>query len=207
VEAFFDKHPQIPFVTPTSPVYRDIRAAYIKDSPITPLGIARPRTAEDVAAVVAFAAARGIEISVRTGGHDLFGRAFVQGGLAIDMRELAYAKISEDRKTVRIGGGTLAIAVTEALTAEGLATAVGSFPTVGFVGWATLGGYGPFAPNYGLGVDQIVGAKIVNGEGRVVDADEDMAVALRGGGGALGVVVEMTVNVYPLKNVSSPFLR
>ncbi|KAK0385350.1 hypothetical protein NLU13_7826 [Sarocladium strictum] len=201
VEAFFAKHPHIPFLTPSSPGYRELRAAYIKDSPTTPLGIARPRTAEDVAAIVTFATAKGVQFSVRTGGHDLFGRSFVDGALAIDMRDLAYVQLGDDRETARIGGGTLAIAVADALSREGVATPLGSFPTVGFVGWATLGGYGPLAPNYGLGVDQIVAARIVNAEGRVVDAVVDVLFALRGGGGALGVVVELTVKVYPLKNV------
>ena len=43
----------------------------------------------------------------------------------------------------------------------------GTVASVGYTGWATLGGYGPLILHYGLGVDQIIGAKIVNSLGEV----------------------------------------
>lgn len=55
--------------------------------------------------------------------------------------------------------------------------------------------------NYGLGVDQIVGAKVVNHEGRIVEADDRMLQVIRGGGGTLGVIVALTIKVYPLDKV------
>lgn len=73
---------------------------------------------------------------------------------------------------------------------------------MGYVGWSTLGGYGPFSTCYGLGVDQIVAAKVVNAEGQIVDADNDMLTGIRGGGGTLGVITELTIKVYPLEKVS-----
>ncbi len=75
---------------------------------------------------------------------------------------------------------------------------------MGYVGWATLGGYGPFSPNFGLGVDQIVAAKLVNHKGELIEADDELLKGLRGGGGIFGVVVEMTIKVYPLKEVRFP---
>lgn len=61
---------------------------------------------------------------------------------------------------------------------------------------------------YGLGVDQIAGAKYVNAEGVLVDAAADELIAIRGGGGCLGVITEMTIKIYPLKEVSlSPINR
>lgn len=73
---------------------------------------------------------------------------------------------------------------------------------MGYVGWATLGGYGLFAPLYGLGVDQIVGAKLVTATGEVIDCTEEVLKGVRGGGCTLGVIVEVTVKVYALKQVS-----
>jgi FAD/FMN-containing dehydrogenase len=52
-----------------------------------------------------------------------------------------------------------------------------------------------------MGVDLILGAKLVNHEGRVVEADERMLQAIRGGGGTLGVIVEMRIKVFPLDKV------
>lgn len=73
---------------------------------------------------------------------------------------------------------------------------------MGYVGWSTLGGYGPFSACHGLGVDQIIGAKVVNAKGEVVDADDEMLMAIRGAGGTLGIIVELTIKVYPSGNVS-----
>jgi len=55
-----------------------------------------------------------------------------------------------------------------------------------------------------LGVDQIIGAKIVDARGEIVKADEELLKAIKGGGGAFGVVVEVTVRVYKLDRVCSP---
>lgn len=52
-----------------------------------------------------------------------------------------------------------------------------------------------------MGVDQILGAKVVNCEGRIVEADNRMLQVVRGGGGTLGVIVAMTIKVYPLDKV------
>jgi hypothetical protein len=52
-----------------------------------------------------------------------------------------------------------------------------------------------------LGVDQIVGAKLVNWEGSVVEADEDMLYAIRGAAESVGVIVGMTIKTYTLKQV------
>lgn len=76
--------------------------------------------------------------------------------------------------------------------------------SVGYVGWATLGGYGPFSSSHGLGADQIVGAKVVDAKGELVEADEELLKGIRGGGGIFGIIVELTIKVYPLKEVSLP---
>lgn len=54
----------------------------------------------------------------------------------------------------------------------------------------------------GLGSNQIVGGKVVNARGILVNADEGMLKGLRGGGENFGVVVELTVKAYALKYVS-----
>ena len=53
-----------------------------------------------------------------------------------------------------------------------------------------------------MGVDQIIGAKVVNANGEIQDADEEMLVGIRGGGGSLGFIVELTIKVHPIRPVS-----
>jgi FAD/FMN-containing dehydrogenase len=79
----------------------------------------------------------------------------------------------------------------------------GSVGSVGYVGWSTNGGYGPFSSLYGLGVDQIVGAKLVNYKGELVEASDDLLKGIRGAGNIFGVIVELTIKVFPLKEVST----
>jgi hypothetical protein len=64
-------------------------------------------------------------------------------------------------------------------------------------------GYGIMAGKYGLGCDQIVGAKVVLADGRTVDADERLLKGLRGAGPAFGVIVELEIKVYPLTEVNA----
>jgi FAD/FMN-containing dehydrogenase len=80
----------------------------------------------------------------------------------------------------------------------------GTISSVGYVGWSTLGGYGPLSSFYGLGVDQIIGARIVDAQGQIVDANDEVLAGVRGGGGTLGIIVELTIKVYPLEKVSLP---
>jgi hypothetical protein len=63
-------------------------------------------------------------------------------------------------------------------------------------------GYGPFSSRYGLGVDNILGAKIVNWKGEILEADERLLKGIRGGGGAFGIIVELRIKLYPLNTVS-----
>jgi len=65
------------------------------------------------------------------------------------------------------------------------------------------GGYGQWGPNYGLGLDGIIGAKVVNQNGDIIEADEELLKGIRGAGGFAGVIVELTIKVYPLRTVSA----
>jgi len=202
LESFLDKHPHIKLITPSSPDYASLRAAFSLDNTATPLAIVRPQDAKDVALLVEFVKTRGIPFTIRTGGHNLHGQSIIEGTLSIDMRDIAYVDVDKQSFTAKVGGGVLLAGLAEALAKEGLATPIGTVPSVGYVGWATYGGYGPFSGNFGLGVDQILGARLVDVSGRIVEADEKLLKGIRGAGGIFGVIVELTIKVYSLKTVS-----
>jgi len=200
--SFLHGYPTIQYATPNSPKYSNLRATYSLDNPAVPLAIVRPKNAEEVAATVRFARANGIKPVVRSGGNSLFGKSMIQGALIIDMRDIAYININDSKTSATIGGGILFSDLAEVLTKEGFATALGTIPFIGYAGWSTYGGYGPFSAQYGLGCDNILGAKVVNWKGEVVEADTDMLKGIRGAGGAFGPIVELTIKLYPLMNVS-----
>ena len=202
LQTFLTDHPHITFVTPSSPNYSTLRAVFSLDSTAKPLAIVRPKSASDVALLVKYAKSNDIQFVVRTGGHNIFGLSIVEGALTIDMRDINYVDINKQGSTARIGGGILEGELAEQLEKDGLATPTGNVGSIGHVGWATYGGYGMFRSNFGLGVDQIVGAKLVDAKGEVVDTDEKLLNGIRGAGGIFGVIVELTIKVYPLKTVS-----
>jgi FAD/FMN-containing dehydrogenase len=200
ITAFLQGQPGIKYATRTSQDYPTLRASF-SNNPALPLIILRPQRADDVAAIVSHCVAQHVDFVVRAGGHEIYGRSTVQDAVTIDLRDIAHVQVSEHKQTARIGGGILFRKLLEELETHSLVTAVGGVATVGWTGWATLGGYGPYSPSFGLGVDQIVGAKVVNAEGKVVDADNLMLKGIRGAGGNFGVIVELAIKVYPLQEV------
>ncbi|RYP43248.1 hypothetical protein DL768_010017 [Monosporascus sp. mg162] len=193
----------IGLVTPQSGAaeFEAARACFVRREEDAPLAVARPRTVADVQALVRYCVANGVDFVIRGGGHDCGGRTQVRSALTIDVRGLDYVRVAEDGKTAAVGGGVILRNLTRVLDGRGLVTPVGTVASVGYVGWATLGGYGPFSTAYGLGADQIVGAKLVNPKGELVDADDELLKGIRGGGGIFGVIVELTIKVYPLKEL------
>ncbi|RJE24010.1 FAD binding domain protein [Aspergillus sclerotialis] len=198
---FLAHHPHISYATPSSPDYERLRCCFIINNAIKPPLIVCPVTATDVSYLVSVMKTHSIPFTIRSGGHDLFLRSLATHAVTIDLRDIAHVQIDHESQSARIGGGVLIGGLATQLANAKLATAFGTIPTVGYVGWAIHGGYGMLSAHYGLGVDQILGARVVNANGDLVDADDSMLKGIRGGGGILGVIVELTIRVYPLEKV------
>ena len=66
-----------------------------------PVLIARCRGVADVVDAVNLARALGLEVSVRGGGHNVAGRATVEGGVMIDLARMKGIYVDASRRTVR----------------------------------------------------------------------------------------------------------
>jgi FAD/FMN-containing dehydrogenase len=176
-------------LTPSSPDWTSTKAAYISDNPAQPLAIAKPRNAEQVGTCVKIARKHSVSLTVKVGGHDGAGRCIVDGCLVVDLREIKHVKLADNRQTATIGGGVLTGDVVKQLEPHGLVTPFPFVHTVGYAGWAMMGGYGWLASNMGLGVDQIVGARVVTYKGDIIDADAELLKGIRGAGGNFGVCI------------------
>ncbi|KAI9929661.1 hypothetical protein ASPWEDRAFT_172675 [Aspergillus wentii DTO 134E9] len=201
LEAFLENHPAIKYIPPSSPNYSTARKIFNCSRPDNPLAIVQPQSATDVSVIVKYAKLNNLPFTIRVGGHNLEGRSLVEGALLIDLRALNGVKIADDRQTAIVQGGIIQAELGKKLWDEGLVTPVGTTPSVGYVGWAVYGGYGSFSGHWGLGVDQIVGATVVNPEGEIITADESLLRGIRGAGGLFGVIVDLTIKVYPLKTL------
>ena len=202
VEHFRRVHPDLPWITSDSSSYAEKRHIFRLDNPSVPRAIAVPQKAEDVAAIIRLVRQLKIPVTVRSGGHDTWGRSIVQDGICIDMRDINFVEVSPDRKTARIGGGILTGQLLEVLEKEDLVAASGSVPDVGYISWATLTGYGPMSTGWGLGVDQIVEVEAVNAQGEIAPAGPELLAGFRGAGGHFGVAVSLKIKIYELKTVS-----
>lgn len=202
LEAFLRDYPDIRYTPPSSPLYETEKKIWNLKPGSNPLAIVHPKSAEQVSALVKFVRSHEIKFTIRAGGHNLQGRSTAEGALTIDMREFVSVKVAADGRTATVGAGILQLELAKSLWDEGLATPIGSIPSVGYVGWAMYGGYGPFSSHWGLGVDQIVGVTIVNASGEIVTADSRLLKGIRGAGGVFGIIVDVSIKVYPLKSVS-----
>ena len=170
--------------------------------PGEPAVVVQPATPGQVGEALRFAAAEGIGVGVRSGGHG--GAHFDNdGGMVIDLSN--FTKIEVDGTTVRIGGGALWGDVAAELAKYDLALTSGDTKSVGVGGLTLGGGVGWLVRKYGLAFDSLIGAEVVLASGEVVTASADenpvLFWALRGGGGNFGVVTTFVFEAHKLDGV------
>jgi FAD/FMN-containing dehydrogenase len=171
-----------------------------------PALVVRPRDADEVAAALRHAVRHGLDISVRSGGHSALGHGTNTGGMVLDLAHLdAVELVDAGRRLVRVGGGATWGRVAAALDPHGLGVTSGDTKEVGVGGLTLGGGIGWMVRKHGLAVDNLVGARVVTADSRVVtasaDENADLFWALRGGGGNFGVVVDFDFVAQPVTTV------
>lgn len=167
-----------------------------------PAVVAGCANSADVAAALSFAQRKGLEISIRGGGHNFAGFALCDDGLMIDLSPMKTVSVDVDARRAKCGGGTTWGEFDAATQAHGLAVTGGFISRTGVAGLTLGGGIGWLSRMIGLSSDNLVGAEVVTVDGRVVHATEtenpDLLWALRGGGGNFGVVTEFEFVLHPV---------
>jgi FAD/FMN-containing dehydrogenase len=172
-----------------------------------PAVIARCLGAADIADAVNFARARGLEIAVRGGGHNVAGKAVCDAGLMIDLSPMKGIDVDPARRLARAQGGVTWREYNRATQLHGLASTGGVISTTGIAGLTLGGGLGWLMGQHGLALDNMVSAEVVTAAGEVVQASEkdnaDLFWALRGAGANFGVVSWMGYRLHPVGPVTS----
>ncbi|MFF1634075.1 FAD-binding oxidoreductase [Leifsonia sp. NPDC058248] len=191
-------------IEPGAPEYESAsRAVFASGSPAYVL---RPRSVSDVQADVRFAAAAGLALSVRGGGHGFPGFSTNDGGVVIDLGGLSGVEVVDrERHVVRIGGGATWGQVAAILSPLGLAISSGDTKSVGVGGLTLTGGIGWKVRKHGLALDNVVAAEVVIAGGEVVRTsateNPELFWAIRGGGGNLGIVTAFDFVAHPTTDV------
>ena len=153
---------------PADADYDNVRALHNGLIDKRPAVIARCLNEADIAAAIAFAREHGLEIAVRGGGHNVSGRASVEGGVMIDLSLMKTVTVNAATRRAVAQGGVTWGEFNRATQEHGLATTGGVISTTGIAGLTLGGGYGYLAGKHGLATDNLVAATVVTAEGKTV---------------------------------------
>jgi FAD/FMN-containing dehydrogenase len=158
--------------------------------------------AADVQTAIRFARAENLPVAVRGGGHSCSGSSTIDGGMLIDLSLLRGVHVDAERRVAIAGGGTLLFELDRETQAHGLACPSGAVSHTGIAGLTLGGGLGRLMRKFGLTCDNVRGFELVTADGEFLRVDAahhpDLFWALRGGGGAFGVVTSFEYELHPL---------
>ncbi|KAG9016327.1 hypothetical protein FRB90_003291, partial [Tulasnella sp. 427] len=169
-----------------------------------PAAIVYPKSKEEVGLMVKCAAAAGVPVVARSGGHSYaaFGLGGQDGSLVVDLSSMK--SISVDQSTglaVSQTGNRLGDLAQYIWDHGQRALPHGTCPYVGTGGHASYGGFGLYGRTAGLLVDHVVSAEVVTANGAVVTAsaqsNSDLFWAVRGAAPSYGIVTAWTFSTLP----------
>ncbi|KAF3450226.1 hypothetical protein FNV43_RR06306 [Rhamnella rubrinervis] len=166
-------------------------ARFNTSSTSKPLLIVTPTDESHIGAVVICAKSIGTQLKIRSGGHDYEGISYVSDVpfIILDMFNFKSVSVDVDDESVWVQSGATVGELYYRIWEKSKVHAfpAGICPTVGIGGHISGGGYGNLLRNFGLAVDYVLDAQIVDVNGKLLDRKsmgEDLFWAIKGGGGA-----------------------
>ncbi|KAJ4825484.1 hypothetical protein Tsubulata_028586 [Turnera subulata] len=188
--------------THENPSFTSVLQSYVRNlrfsTPSTPkpIAIIAAKDESHVQATVVCAKKQGLQVRIRSGGHDYEGLSYVSyvPFIVLDMFNLRSIEINVTEESAWVqAGATLGELYYQIANRSNVhAFPAGVCPTLGTGGHFSGGGYGNLMRKYGLSVDNIVDARIVDAVGRILNREsmgEDLFWAIRGGGAASFAVI------------------
>ncbi|TXK19071.1 FAD-binding oxidoreductase [Homoserinibacter sp. GY 40078] len=192
--------------------YDDARTPWNRAVELRPAGVAFPRDAEEVCALVRAAAETGLRLAAMRTGHGVgpFVGVDLSDVFIVKTDHLTGVTIDPDRRIARIMSGTLWRDVVVAAAGFGLAVPHGSAGDVSAVGFLLGGGLSFYGRRHGVSANLVRSIEIVTADGELRHVDgvhaPELFWALRGGGSGLGIVVAVELELLPYADVYAGML-
>src|SRR5687767_7598683 len=190
-------------ILPTDPSYESARRVFYWNAATErrPRAIVQCVTEEDALRAVEFARRHELEVAARAGGHSHLGWG-CSSGLIIDLSGMKRIAVDPLRRTARAEGGVLSGEVARAAGRLGLAPVLGQCPGVGASGVILGGGLGWLSGSHGASCDNLLSARVVAADARVLSADSeqnpDLFWALSGAGANFGITTSFDCRLHPI---------
>lgn len=177
----------------------------------TPQVVVRPRSAQDVQAVLQIAADRQLPVSTRAAGHTQSGQALSDGGILLDMRSLnRIGTLDEAGQHIWVEGGVVWKDLVAHTLKSGLIPRVltnNLNVTVG--GTLSIAGLGIASWRYGAQVDNVLELEVVTGTGELVTCspteNTELFEVVRSGLGQCGIITGARVRLRSCKSNTRTF--
>uniref|UniRef100_A0A2N9G8I5 FAD-binding PCMH-type domain-containing protein n=1 Tax=Fagus sylvatica TaxID=28930 RepID=A0A2N9G8I5_FAGSY len=204
---------------PNNPLFASVLQSHKRnlrfDTPTTPkpFVIVTATNESHVQATVVCAKKLGIELRLRSGGHDYEGVSYVSQVpfVILDMFNLRSIDIDIENESAWVQAGATLGEIYYAIAHESKnhAFAAGVCPDLGAGGHIGGGGYGNLLRQYGVATDNVLDAQIVDAKGRILDRKsmgEDLFWAIRGGGaGSFGVILSWKIKLVRVPDTVTVF--
>lgn len=192
-------------IYPWNAEYNTLRQDVNRRFNVFPLIIVMAKTEKDVINAYNFARKYNIDISLRGGAHSFEAFSLSQG-MIIDQSKRKKVNICRKKNVIQVEPGVLIGPLVDQLSKYGLAFPIGSCPNNAITQYALGSGLGDLLRDFGTGSDNILEARIMLADGKIVTANEDqysdLFWALKGAGiGNFGIVLSLTLRVFPLSHV------
>ncbi|HET7388291.1 MAG TPA: FAD-binding oxidoreductase [Nocardioidaceae bacterium] len=159
--------------------------------------------AEDVAAAMRWAGERALPVGVQATGHGP--GTPITHGVLVSTKAMLDIEVDPGNRTARVGPGVRWRALLDAAAPYGLSGLCGSTSDVGVIGYTLGGGLPVLGRRFGYAADHVRSFEVVTGDGEIRQVDvregSDLAWALRGGKGNVGIVTSMVFDLVELSDV------
>lgn len=153
---------------------------------LTPAYIFLPSAYSDIPPILHFASSHSpkLEVVVKCGGCHSSTWASTDQGIVIDLSQLTGVRLSEDKQTIVVQGGANWGHVYEVASKANIDVVGAPWWFVGVGGSLVGGAQGHITPQYGQGIDNMLGATVVLADGQIVQTsatkEPDLFWAIRG---------------------------